>query len=324
MKINSIWYSLVLFYIFGVICASNWSPQDYEIFNLNDKIKQDIGNDITFYSWLGLTKGSSSTLQEITKAYRKKSRTLHPDKVGGSSSKLKKQAEERFQRLSLVGNILRDNSLRQRYDYFLAKGFPKWKGTGYYYSKFRPGFFLTVFVLYLLISTLHMAALKISRNQDFKRIIQLKSQIKQQAWGGSQIPPADGSDRKIMNDSTGKQFLISADGEVNLIDYDENKQQVLINLDEHDINTKPGLKESLFFKLPSGLWNLTLGNLTSKKIDTSISYENTHKDKVSVPDSKKTKKKSPKGEKIELPNGKVIYGRSNNSATTKSRNRKQK
>lgn len=302
----------------SVVLAVNWSPEDYEIFSLNDKIKQDLGTATTFYSWLGLDTGA--TLKDITKAYRKKSRALHPDKFSGSR-KLKKQAEERFQRLSLVGNILRDQSLRKRYDYFLAKGFPVWKDTGYFYSKFRPGFFLTVGIIFILVSLLHMVALRINRKQDYKRVSELKHQIKQQAWGGSMIPPADGSDRKVMNEANGRLFLVLVDGSVNLIDTDENENQILMPLDENDINVTPGFKESLFYKVPCGIWNLTIGKLTSKTIDTSVTYENPNKKSTPAAESKKPAvKKAPRGEKIELPNGKVIYGRANG----KTRSRKQK
>lgn len=176
--------SLILIFATAIslVEASNWSPEDYEIFSLNDKVQQDLGKGASFYSWLELPNGPKSTLQEISKAYRKKSRILHPDKVSGSKS-LKKQAEERFQRLSLVGNILRDQSLRRRYDYFHSKGFPRWKGTGYYYSKFRPGIIMTVMILYIIVGGIHFVAMKISRKQDFKRLKDLKEETKKQAWG---------------------------------------------------------------------------------------------------------------------------------------------
>jgi curved DNA-binding protein CbpA len=120
---------------------------------------------VTFYDFLGISKNANQ--DEINKGYRKKSRILHPDKVkqkfiadkstgkgkskskkpgvhvnkGPTSAELKaftKAASDRFARLGIVTNILRGPG-RERYDHFLANGFPKWKGTGYYYSRFRPG-----------------------------------------------------------------------------------------------------------------------------------------------------------------------------------------
>lgn len=43
-----------------------------------------------------------------------------------------------YQRLTVIADILKGPS-RERYDHFLRNGFPKWKGTGYYYERFRPG-----------------------------------------------------------------------------------------------------------------------------------------------------------------------------------------
>lgn len=301
--------------------ASNWLPEDYEIFSLNDKIEQDLGKGTNFYSWLDLPQGPKATLQEISKAYRKKSRLLHPDKVAKSS--LKKKAEERFQRLSLVGNILRDQSLKRRYDYFYSKGFPRWKGTGYYYSKFRPGFFLTIFLLFIIVGGIHYVAMKISRKQDFKRLQDLKGQTKKQAWGGSQIPPSDGSSRKVFNESTGKQFMVTADGSVSLVVSPPKSESYLVSLDENDINLNPSFKESLYFKVPSKLWNMSLGKLTNMTIDTTVEYENPNKEESNTPDEQKqkTKKKVQRGKSFELPNGKKVYGRNTGAAVQK---RKQK
>lgn len=307
MKFLNFW--LVVSFLVAVVAASNWSPEDYEIFSLNDKVRQDLGADATFYSWLGLSNKAS--VVDINKAYRKLSRLLHPDKISTKSKAEKKVAEERFQRLSAVGNILKDQSLKRRYDYFYAKGFPKWKGTGYFYSKFRPGFVLTLFLLFIIVSGLHYASLTINRKQDVKRVIALKQSIKAQAWGGSQLPPSDGSDRKVVNEQTGKQFLVTPDGNVYLVESGDN----LSIIDEHSINISPHWKETLLFKFPCFLWNVSGGKLTSKTIDTTYVYEGGSKtedvDAADIDDSKKKqKKKAQRGKKVELPNGKVIYGRS--------------
>lgn len=292
--------------------AANWTPQDYEIFSLNDKIKGDLGSDATFYSWLKLNRGQKSSLSEINKAYRKLSRALHPDKFSKKSRFERKKAEERFQRLSLVGNILRDNSLKQRYDFFLNKGFPKWKGTGYYYSRFKPGLLFVFFVLYVLVSTFQYVSLRINRRQDFRRIVELKHQIKLQAWGGSFVPPSDGSSRKVQAQN-GLEFFVSPVGEVSLIEKDENGEMILTLLDENDIDINPGFRLSYFYRLPVGLYNLTLGKLTGYTVNTEIEFVKPHKDTTepSEPVLKKSakKKNATKGERVELPNGKVIYTR---------------
>jgi DnaJ homolog subfamily C member 1 len=57
-----------------------------------------------------------------------------PDKNPGV-----KGIHERFARLGVISNILRDGEKRKRYDFFYKNGVPKWRGTGYYYDRFRPG-----------------------------------------------------------------------------------------------------------------------------------------------------------------------------------------
>lgn len=118
------------------------------------------GHNVTFYDFVGVTPSASQ--DEIKRAYRKKSKTLHPDKVKAqlnarkSKSKSKsgttvtkaptqseikaaiKDAGERQTRLGVIANILTGPE-RARYDHFISNGFPTWKGTGYYYSRYRPG-----------------------------------------------------------------------------------------------------------------------------------------------------------------------------------------
>lgn len=299
-----------MLFIISLVTASHWSKEDYEIFSLNDKIQEDLGKQVTFYSWLGLENGPKSTQQEITKAYRKLSRKLHPDKWNSKPKNQRKKANERFQRLSLVGNILRDQSLKRRYDYFYVKGFPKWKGTGYYYSKFRPGLIFTLTLIYGFVGIFHFVGLRINRKQDFKRLVDLKREIKTQAWGGSQLPPVDGSDRKITNEQNGKSFIVKPDGSVWLIDSESNEN--LFELDENEINLYPGFKESLFFKVPVYFYNVSIGNWLGAPINTNVEYVNEKKaaeHASEVAEKKKQRKKATRGERIELPNGKVVYSR---------------
>ena len=149
-----------------LVLAAAWSKEDHEIFRLRDEVELSEGVDTTFYDFLGITPSASH--EDIVKAQRKKSRTLHPDKIkqsfvaekstpkpksksgakptthvskGPSQREIQatiKKATERYQRLTVVANILKGEG-RERYDHFLRNGFPSWRGTGYYYTRFRPG-----------------------------------------------------------------------------------------------------------------------------------------------------------------------------------------
>lgn len=285
MKLCVIWACFLV-----SVAMAAWTAEDHEIFSLNQKIRDDLGLDVTFYLWLGLD-GPNVAANEISKAYRKKSRQLHPDKVTGLR-KVKRAAEERFQRLSLVGNILRDQLLKKRYDYFLAKGFPQWKESGWLYLKFRPGFVLTLVIIWVLVSSLQLVALRISRAQDFKRVVELKDQIKRHAWGGSMLPPTDGSTRKVVNQETGREFVVTPDGAVGLL-----VDGAVELVDENTINTNPGFSESLFVKVPLFFYKHSIGRIWPAK----------KTEEVKPP----TKKKKPqaKGEKVVLPSGKTIRKR---------------
>jgi hypothetical protein len=145
-----------------IFCAAvaAWTKEDHEIFRLNDEVVAHNGPNVTFYDLLGVKPSASQ--DELTKAYRKKSRLIHPDKAlrnfeaqhamkkkkGGVSvnkpptkkerDAYLKQATTDYQRLTVIAEVLKGPS-RERYDHFLKNGFPKWKGTGYYYARFRPG-----------------------------------------------------------------------------------------------------------------------------------------------------------------------------------------
>lgn len=200
---------LALFAVLLVVAAA-WTKEDYEIFRLNDEVTATEGQNVTFYDFLG--SRPSANQEEINKAYRKKSRLLHPDKVerafvanaskdksksqkqsGGTNvnkgpsrreiEKVVKEATERSSRLNTVANILRGPS-RERYDHFLKNGFPKWKGTGYYYSRYRPGLGSVLVGLFLVFGgAAHYAALVLSWKRQREFVDRYIRHARRAAWG---------------------------------------------------------------------------------------------------------------------------------------------
>ncbi|KKY38377.1 hypothetical protein UCDDA912_g01695 [Diaporthe ampelina] len=197
--------------------AAAWSKEDREIFRLRDEIATFEGPDVTFYDFLGVT--SAATQDDINKAYRKKSRSLHPDKVkqqltaertkakkdkknkkpgvkvtkAPSQSEIKtaiKEASDRQARLSIVANILKGSG-RARYDHFVANGFPTWKGTNYYYDRYRPGLGTVMFGAFLALGGgAHYLALYMGWKRQREFVERYIKFARHAAWGDNLGIPA--------------------------------------------------------------------------------------------------------------------------------------
>ena len=181
---------------------------DYEIFRLRYEVAATDGPEATFYDFLGVKANSAQ--DEITKAYRKLSRSMHPDKVkqtfiasratqkkAGSKpgvhvnkppsekeiQKAVKQATERFSKLGVVVKNLQGPG-RERYDHFLRNGFPTWKGTGYYYTRFRPGLGTVLVGLFIFGGgAVHYGALVLSYRRQREFVERYIRQARRAAWG---------------------------------------------------------------------------------------------------------------------------------------------
>lgn len=194
--------------------VASWTPADHEIFRLRDEIAAAEGSETTFYAFLGVK--STASQDEISKAYRKKSRLIHPDKAkqsfiasraqpttkANSGQKKKKprvhvskppteseiqahvkKASERFARLGVITQILKGPG-RERYDFFLENGFPKWRGTGYYYARFRPGLGTVLIGLFVLGGGgAHFAALYVSWKRQREFVDRYIRHARRAAWG---------------------------------------------------------------------------------------------------------------------------------------------
>src|SRR5579871_4221493 len=194
-------------------------PTDHQLFQLNDELKKSEGPNETFYSFIGVSPASSK--QEITKAYHKKASRIHPDKAkqsfianygkpkkGQKGPKVHKkpsqreinnfykEANDRFARLGAIATILRGPQ-RERYDFFLKTGFPAWRGTGWYYRRYRPGLGTVMIGLFIVMGGLaHYGALYISWKRQRQFIDRYIRNARQMAWG----------------DETGIQGILGLDG----------------------------------------------------------------------------------------------------------------
>ncbi|KZO94800.1 DnaJ-domain-containing protein [Calocera viscosa TUFC12733] len=165
-------------FIGGVLA---WTKEDYEIFDIVSGLEAAEGKGTTFYSWLDVAPTASSA--DIGRAYRRKSLELHPDKNPGV-----KGIHDRFARLSVVSQILRNTESRERYDFFYKNGVPKWRGTGYYYSRYRPGLVSVSIFLVLLSSALQYLVQGMTYRKEVRQVRRLIAQARTIAWGPKQTP----------------------------------------------------------------------------------------------------------------------------------------
>ncbi|KAF8913978.1 hypothetical protein CPB84DRAFT_1669307 [Gymnopilus junonius] len=178
MRLFSLIYALLAILATTVLA---YVPEDHEIFDLVSELEAAEGKGTTFYSWLDVP--STATTNEIAKAYRRKSMVLHPDKNPGV-----KGIHERFARLGVISTILRKKESRDRYDFFYKNGVPKWRGTGYYYSRFRPGLVSVFVFLTILTSGLQLFVQRFNYRKDLERIEFITQKAKAAAWGPKMVP----------------------------------------------------------------------------------------------------------------------------------------
>jgi len=180
MKIHSL--SLLLaFWAFLTTSVLAWEKEDHEIFDLVSELENAEGKGTTFYSFLDVPPTASHA--DISKAFRKKSIQLHPDKNPGV-----KGVHERFARLSVIADILKGEGSRKRYDFFYKNGVPRWRGTDYYYSRFRPGLGAVLSFLVFLTSLLQYMVQRINFKKDLARIELILRRARKAAWGPKLIP----------------------------------------------------------------------------------------------------------------------------------------
>ncbi|CAG8462461.1 9354_t:CDS:10, partial [Ambispora gerdemannii] len=250
--------SFIVFIVFLLFLPTikAWDQEDYEIFDLVDQLENAEGEYVNFYSWLGLDE--SATDKEIGKAYRKMSLLLHPDKNPDAST------QEKFARLGSITAILRNADSRERYNFFLKNGVPRWRGTGYFYRRHRPGVIGVLAFLLILISVLHYLVMWINFYQERKRVQYYVQEAREVAWG-KRMKKQETRKRVNVND---RQFIVEGDYIALLTD---DGEEYPLGIEEVVV---PRVMDSFVFALSRWAYKLISDKIRGRKIGKNGIYSN--------------------------------------------------
>ncbi|KAG0165857.1 hypothetical protein DFQ28_008222 [Apophysomyces sp. BC1034] len=293
-----------LFIVFFVLVAlvpsaKAWEQADFEIFDLVDELEKSEGKGVTFYSWMKLTPTSSAS--EISRAYRKLSLQLHPDKNVGDI-----HAKEKFARLGKIAAILRNSGSRERYNFFYKNGVPRWRGTGYYYARFRPGLGTVLGFLVLLTATMQYLAKYINYRLEKKKILHFVEDAR--AALAYKVPKGHGAPTlgRSYIDVGRRTLACEVKSDTYLIVYPEgNEEPVHLNVDWVQ---KPKVTDVYVIQWPMSLVRKVFG---IKPAEPKIKEEDEPEEEEEVEEveeenqSKKIKKKKKKTELLSVTGTKV-------------------
>ncbi|KAI8613675.1 hypothetical protein BC830DRAFT_1066368 [Chytriomyces sp. MP71] len=121
-----------------------WEKEDYAIFDLIKGAKDPKGRRNDFYTVLEVPH--TATPIQISRAYRKASLELHPDKNPSP------EAVSRYTLRTSINGVLKDKEMREMNDKHRKTGFQTWRGTGYYIARYKPGLAFILSFLVVVIS----------------------------------------------------------------------------------------------------------------------------------------------------------------------------
>jgi hypothetical protein len=143
---------------------------------------------------------------KVSKGPSKKEIDAHLKKVTAS-----------YQRLSVIANVLKGPE-RERYDHFMRNGFPAWRGSGYYYQRFRPGLGSVLMGLFLVFGGgMHYFALLVGWRRRREFVQRYIRHARKTAWGDESVIPGipgvdpvnteQWDDKKEDKESSDEQFV---------------------------------------------------------------------------------------------------------------------
>lgn len=92
-----------------------------------------------------------------------------------------------------------------RPQFFYKNGVPTWRGTGYYYSRYRPTLAHTVLFLVFLTSLFHLLVMRMNYSRDKKRVDYFESSARAAAGLPPKKEATNGSASASANGAAGKE-----------------------------------------------------------------------------------------------------------------------
>ena len=132
------------------------------------EVRKDLGPDTTFYSWLGLPKVLNPPKRRLLKRTEN-----YPERIIQTSSEVSHiSIKESWRRVSTPfcsGKHFEEWIIEKALWLFLQKWVSYFEGNRLSLFKgFGQAFFVTVFVVFVVVSSFQYISLRISRRQDFK------------------------------------------------------------------------------------------------------------------------------------------------------------
>lgn len=256
---------LVSILLLSAFAFAYFTQKQLELVDLHYKIQPKSGNNKirTFYSVLSVPQNVNHI--ELEKSYKKLSRKWHPDKFLNKPAKERKQAERKFETLSLIVSVLRDVESRKNYDYFLRKGFPIWNSSKSRYvfpNRAKPSLLLSMGIILLILSFGQFIILKLNKSQKNKRIAKIIRDVK---WKADNMTKQDESKNKIVelpSDFEVSEFNSDYSFDDRLVAYCDklfivkSDTSILLYNEEIDVNNENEINEIVKNIIDSGHFNL--------------------------------------------------------------------
>lgn len=209
---------------------------------------------------------------------------------------------------------MRDPERRERYDFFLRTGFPRWTGMDYLFSRARPSLLLVLGFLATVFACMQYIIMQLNYRSKRRYMQQCINEARELAWPGSNGDYITNSlaHRRVIHPETNKEFRVEGAGQVSLIDSDGNEWP----LDPNDI-AKPTVFDTYIFTIPRSLIRRVRNS--SQANDVTHEYANHEPCDANKKETEKQSKNDIENT-LRLANGNLIRPRG--AANNKRRRRK--